>query len=183
MKKTILFIIVFTVTLIGFTKAYIDELIIEANKNSVIAGQTQTAAPTAEPTVELTAEPTIEPIEEPIEEKIKWHKCLCTAYGPSNDGCYVGCKDDLPLTDKLSIAGFLTEELPYGTLVEIRGLGIRRIEDTAGEWTLAKRYADITSGDYQECDTWFDIFLMNESVEEMLDFGMQVFEYRIISKG
>ena len=143
-----------------------------------------TEAPTAEPTQEpteapteaTTEAPTEAPTPEPAEEQAQWFWVLATAYSDSLNDTPTGCINDLPLTEEWSIAAVL-EHLPYGTLVEIEGIGVRRVEDTASKATINHRLRQIAS-DYNQCQTWIDIFMTDRQAVD--DFGVRPLRIRIV---
>ena len=67
--------------------------------------------------------------------------------------------------------------MPYGTLVEIEGIGVRRVEDTARKATINHRLRQIAS-DYNQCQTWIDIFMTDRQAVD--DFGVRPLRIRIV---
>lgn len=131
------------------------------------------AAPETEvpetPVPEPTAVPTPEPTPEP-----KWIKVLATAYRDSKNAVPTGCINDLPLTEYWSIAAVLGD-LPYGTLVEIEGLGVRRVEDTASQRVIDIRLNQAWD---RGCATWIDIYMPDAA--EVDAFGVRELRLRVI---
>ena len=129
-----------------------------------------TEVPTEVPTVEPTEAPTAAPTEVPE----KWVKVLATAYRDSKNAVPTGCVNDLPLTEYWSIAAVLTD-LPYGTLVEIEGYGVRRVEDTASQRVIDARLREAWD---KGCVTWIDIYMPDAA--EVDAFGVRVLRLRVI---
>lgn len=129
-----------------------------------------TPVPTEVPTVEPTEAPTAVPTEAPE----KWVKVLATAYRDSKNAVPTGCVNDLPLTEYWSIAAVLTD-LPYGTLVEIEGYGVRRVEDTASQRVIDARLREAWD---KGCVTWVDIYMPDAA--EVDAFGVRVLRLRVI---
>lgn len=132
----------------------------------VVHAAPETEAPeTPVPTPEPTAVPTPEP---------KWIKVLATAYRDSKNAVPTGCINDLPLTEYWSIAAVLGD-LPYGTLVEIDGYGVRRVEDTASQRVIDIRLRQAWD---RGCATWIDIYMPDAA--EVDAFGVRELRLRVI---
>ena len=133
--------------------------------------------------VELEAEPETEteaaemvvsaPPEEPKPES-RWIKVLATAYCDSKNAVPTGCINDLPLTDEWSVAAVL-DFFPYGTLIEIEGIGVRKVEDTAGKATIEARLKEAKD---RECETWIDVFIADKS--QVREFGVRELRVRVV---
>lgn len=136
----------------------------------VVHAASETEAPeTPVPTPEPKAVPTPEPTPEP-----KWIKVLATAYRDSKNAVPTGCINDLPLTEYWSIAAVLGD-LPYGTLVEIDGYGVRRVEDTASRRVIDIRLRQAWD---RGCATWIDIYMPDAA--EVDAFGVRELRLRVI---
>lgn len=140
----------------------------------ITAVSTDTPSPTPTATPFVTPEPT--PTPDP------WFWVLATAYTDSinleQGRVPTGCKNDIPLREEWSVAGIL-EDLPYGTLIEIEGIGVRCVEDTASKSTIQFRQAQMQPGaDFAHCETWIDVFMTDPA--EVDAFGVRAVKVRVI---
>jgi len=131
-------------------------------------------------TTELT--PTASP--EPTPEWIILYATSYTdTYNKGQGRAPTGCKNDIPLEGHWSIASFLDDILPYGTIIQIDGLGVYEVCDTCDEggaiWN--QRQYDITEGKFSRAISWIDIYFENE--EEAEAFGRMLVRAKIIKYG
>lgn len=141
-----------------------------------------TPAPTNTPSPTPTEVPTATPCVTPSPTPDQWFYVLATAYCDTvnlkQGRVPTGCMNDIPLREDWSIAGILTD-LPYGTLVEIEGLGVRCVEDTASQRVIEYRKAQMQSGaEFDFCETWIDVFMTDPA--EVDAFGVRAVKVRII---